>query len=444
MKSRSILDYIDYGDEKDNKQEGVEEERLRYYVRGLTGLENMGNTCYMNSIIQCLSTISVFRSYVSTDSTVDVLFENMSVKLNRELKKEAGLKEDTVRVSESAVEKACKNTIMWNLYQLFIEMWIVNGFIEPKSLKKTIGDYCDIFKGYSQNDSQELLNLLLDKLHEELGREEEVEYKNIPENVSNYLDVKKQCGNVINDKSLDIEERKKFTDYLHNYSMTHINDMIIGEAHIYWLNYIKKSFSVVTELFTGLFLSKLICMSCGYVTVSFEPFTILTLPIEDYGSSTLNELLEAFCKEELLCGDNKYHCPECKKKTDALKSMKIWLLPNILIIQLKRFKKRFKNEVWETSKKSSKVIFPLIDLDIKNYISDLCYINKTKYNLIAVNNHIGDSDEHGHYTTYAMNQINNEWYEFDDNVVFHIPEKNLEEVVVTCDAYILFYIRNID
>ena len=48
------------------KQETEEEkvERLKVTVRGLSGLENIGNTCYMNSIIQCLTSLDFLRSWL--------------------------------------------------------------------------------------------------------------------------------------------------------------------------------------------------------------------------------------------------------------------------------------------------------------------------------------------------------------------------------------------
>lgn len=427
--------------EDNTKQElNYKAEREKLYVKGLSGLDNMGNTCYINSILQCLSAISVFRAYMVTDDTFGIIFNNIFELLHNEKTKNS-VNNKQVTVTKKEVLGLCMETLTYNLQELFITMWEENHkYITPKKLKEVIGDYCDTFKGYSQNDSQELLNLILDKLHEEMKVRVLLNSDIISEEVKCYLKVKKECAENINNKELAPEQRQKYSDYLHEYYKQHINHAIIGDAYVYWKKYIENSYSIITELFTGLFLSKVVCTECKFITVSFEPFTIFQLQIEDTGENTIDELLTSFCKEELLTGDNKYYCYECKKQTDAYKLMNIWSIPNILIIQLKRFK----HEVSGTSKIESKVIFPLNGLDMKNYLcNDIHPIDKTTYDLTAVNVHLGERVDFGHYKSFTKNSLNNEWYEFNDEVIFHIPREEVENELITNEAYILFYTRNI-
>jgi len=166
---------------------------------------------------------------------------------------------------------------------------------------------------------------------------------------------------------------------------------------------------------------------------------MLSLPTKEDGETTLEESLNSFVKEELLTGDNKYSCSECKKKVDANKKMHIWSPPNILIVQLKRFK----NDSWRTTKTSSKVVFPIKNMDIKNYLSDLHTVEKTTYDLVAISEHRGSCNS-GHYVAYCKNDINDKWYEFNDDDIFHVPYDDLDKEIITKNAYILFYVRNIN
>ncbi len=426
--------------EREKEDNDIEVEQKKLYTRGLTGLENLGNTCYMNSILQCLFAIPVFNAYMIDNDSYQKLYSNMLENIGDAERIEKSIPNNiSVKVPRKKLENACENTITYGLSELFTEMWKYHRTVTPASFKKIIGNYCKTFNGYSQNDSQELLNLILDKIHDEMKTPVKVIFQNIPDGVNNYISVKKQCTEYINSNDIALEEKQKYSNYLHEYSKQHIDDKITSDAYIYWRSYIKKSHSIITDLFTGLFYSKIVCTECNCITGSFEPFNILTLSTKDNEETTLIESLDTFCKEELLTGDEKYFCPECKKKTDALKSMRIWSPPNILIIQLKRFK----NDSYQTTKTSSKVMFPIKNMDINDYLSDLHPVDKTTYELVAISEHRGTCDT-GHYVAYCKNAINNKWYEFNDEDIFHIPYEDLDKELITKNAYILFYIRNIN
>jgi ubiquitin carboxyl-terminal hydrolase 20/33 len=124
--------------------------------------------------------------------------------------------------------------------------------------------------------------------------------------------------------------------------------------------------------------------------------------------------------------------------------MQIWSPPNILIIQLKRFKnENIYGNMYRPVKTSSKVIFPIENMDIKNYTSDIFPVNNTIYDLISISEHRGTCD-FGHYVAYSKNSINDEWYEFNDNDVFRVPKNELEKELITKNAYLLFYVRKIN
>ncbi|XP_058245091.1 ubiquitin carboxyl-terminal hydrolase 11 isoform X1 [Hemibagrus wyckioides] len=149
----------------------------------------------------------------------------------------------------------------------------------------------------------------------------------------------------------------------------------------------------------------------------------------------LQSCIELFTTVETLEEENPWYCPTCKKHQLATKKLDLWSLPEVLIIHLKRFSyTKYSREKLDTI-----VDFPLRNLDFSD-----CLLRKTgsdseppsRYDLIAVSNHYGGLRD-GHYTTYARNKDNAQWYYFDDSKVTYAKE----EQIVTNAAYLLFYQR---
>jgi ubiquitin C-terminal hydrolase len=162
-------------------------------------------------------------------------------------------------------------------------------------------------------------------------------------------------------------------------------------------------------------------------------------------SYSLDECFELFTKPEILDDDNKWNSPFSNSMVNATKMTYIWEPPKILIIGLKRNEVKInydgKTPTYINSKKSNKITFKVNNFNIKKYIHPLkknTYNNsKYIYNLWAINNHSGNT-ENGHYWSYCKNSIDNKWYNFNDDNVNHIDEDN----IVSKNAYILFYIRS--
>ncbi|XP_053360263.1 ubiquitin carboxyl-terminal hydrolase 11 [Clarias gariepinus] len=149
----------------------------------------------------------------------------------------------------------------------------------------------------------------------------------------------------------------------------------------------------------------------------------------------LQECIELFTTVETLEEENPWYCPTCKKHQLATKKLDLWSLPEVLIIHLKRFSyTKYSREKLDTI-----VNFPLRNLDFSD-----CLLRKTgndseppsRYDLIAVSNHYGGLRD-GHYTSYAQNKDNGQWYYFDDSKVTYAKQ----EQIVTNAAYLLFYHR---
>lgn len=320
---------------------------------GLRGLLNLGNTCYMNSILQCLS---------STEDLVKYFINIYSKFINYKSR------------TKGLVAKEFSNVIK--------NLWSQSGRSFPcQKFKDTIGEYKDMFKHYDQQDSHEFLTILLDWLHDDLNQ---------PEDNRIILGASKETG----------EED--------------------------WGHWTKENNSIIQQLFYGQQKSTVSCDTCFEKSVTFEPFSSLSLPLPSEGNKcTLSDCLQLYLNGESICG---WHCPKCKRSRDATKKLDIMRLPPYLIIHLKRFSSN-------GYKKNSNVDFPETDLDMSNYINGVEHRN-WKYCLYGVSNHSGSLDG-GHYTASCLKKSRNKWYKFDDVRVYEINSST----ICSSEAYILFYCR---
>ncbi|PWY89598.1 UCH-domain-containing protein [Aspergillus sclerotioniger CBS 115572] len=200
--------------------------------RGCTGLSNLGNTCYMNSALQCVRSVEELSYYF----------------LNDIYKKD--LNPSNPLAHNGDVAKAYANL----LRQIYDEAG--QSSFAPRQLKHTIGRYGPAFSGYGQQDSQEFLLFLLDGLQEDLNRIMKKPYIEKPDS----------------------------TD-----EMVHNKDALREFADKCWDIYKARNDSVITDLFAGMYKSTLVCPACDKVSIIFDPFNNLTLqlPIENLWSKEL-------------------------------------------------------------------------------------------------------------------------------------------------------------
>jgi len=112
---------------------------------GLTGIKNLGNTCFINSIIQCLSSCQKLVEYFVMDKFKDDLNRTNDLGFRGEIADEF-----------SIIVKA-----IWSGHC---------RIISPRRFKVIIGQFNQQFISNEQQDAQELLLFLLDGLHEDLNR----------------------------------------------------------------------------------------------------------------------------------------------------------------------------------------------------------------------------------------------------------------------------------
>ncbi|XP_065146163.1 ubiquitin carboxyl-terminal hydrolase 15-like isoform X1 [Paramisgurnus dabryanus] len=211
--SYSSYDYCDQG----NRSEKA----------GLCGLSNLGNTCFMNSAIQCLSNIPPLTDFFLKDRYQDELNEDNPLGMKGEIAKAYA--------------------------ELTKQLWSGKySYVTPRPFKTQVGRFAPQFSGYQQQDSQELLAFLLDGLHEDLNR-----IRKKP-----YIQLKDADGRP---------------------------DKVVAEEA--WQNHIKRNDSIIVDIFHGLFKSTLVCPLCSKISVTFDPFCYLTLPLPMKKERTLNVFL---------------------------------------------------------------------------------------------------------------------------------------------------------
>ncbi|XP_034486104.1 ubiquitin carboxyl-terminal hydrolase 8 isoform X2 [Drosophila innubila] len=109
--------------------------------RGLTGLKNLGNTCYMNSILQCLSNTRQLMEYCVSNK-----YKNY---ISRQNKTNGQIIEEVAELLK----------VLWNgQYKC----------VASRDLRYVVGQYQKIFSGVDQQDSHEFLTILMDWLHSDL------------------------------------------------------------------------------------------------------------------------------------------------------------------------------------------------------------------------------------------------------------------------------------
>ena len=125
---------------------------------------------------------------------------------------------------------------------LMKDYWKSNSdYGNPSDLKKVISKKVKIFYGYGQQDSNEFMTYFLDIMNEDLNRTSKKPYKEIDEQKDNESD--DQC------------------------------------ASRFWKYNYERNNSIITDLFTGLFKCTVKCPQCGWISITYEPFNILQLPI---------------------------------------------------------------------------------------------------------------------------------------------------------------------
>lgn len=279
------------------------------------------------------------------------------------------------------------SSLINELKSILTEIWINDNSLRPYRFINVLKTYIKDIEIHEQNDINEFISLFLDKLNKDIS------YKN---RTSKY----------------DLMEKNKYSKSQY--------DIQKYKMDISWIEKTGVEYSKLIELFYGNSITQIICGHCNHISHNYEIYSSIMLPLYD----TLDESIKQYFKDEFLNDiDMDWKCDECKHRTKSKKTTKLWKLPNILIITLKRFTDALQ-------KNTKHVNIPMI-LDLQKYTLSR---DNTKYKLTSIACHSG-SFFGGHYVA-ACKHPNNKWYGIDDLNITELNNVNISNIQ---DGYVYFY-----
>lgn len=361
----------------------------KYSGKGITGLANLGNTCFANACLQCLSHTYELNDFLSNGDA--------------DYKKHLSNKPESVLLVE------------WD--DLRKLMWSQNCVISPGRFINTVQRIAkitnrDLFTGWSQNDLPEFLLFLFDSFHNALTREVIMDIK------GNIKTKKDEMGKACYEM-MKTQYTKDYSEFLNIFFGIHV--------------------SVLTPIPEQPLRANQ--EDSLYLSIRPEPYMLIHLPIPSREelhiektdkNITLFDCFDKHCERESLEGENAWFNESINKKQNVHKRLLFWSLPNIMIIDIKRFITSYTNR--RMKKNQQFIDIPINNVDFSKYVEG--YAKETFiYDLYAICNHHGQI-EGGHYSATIKNS-NGKWYNFNDTQVKEILIT--DNIISGNTPYCLFY-----
>ncbi len=248
------------------------------------GLSNIGNTCFMNTAVQCLINLPLFTTFFLTGEYLKWI--NTENKL--------GYKGEVAR--------------LWQ--QLVSELFSNKKVVKAYGFKATLGKLTSKFVDFEEQDTAEFINTVLDCLHEDLRIRGGV-FERMFKMYSIKIDFESISGTSAAGVQAEVIEgnytdKQPFISKDHDRSDAQDHAPAFkkakkGEVHevlqryfswsgneqhdVDWHEYLKNNTSIVSMLFSGKLLSMLECLNCRTVSKKYELFTSLSLNIPEKRNS---------------------------------------------------------------------------------------------------------------------------------------------------------------
>jgi ubiquitin C-terminal hydrolase len=334
------------------------------YKFSFKGLVNVGLTCYMNATLQCLLHVSELVAYFLDEYPKDCQMlknKNQTVETRGEISKAFN------ELVKGVYDKNEMNNVLSSINSKTYPTYPQESF-SPQNFKDVIGHFNPQFRGFSANDSKDLILYLLQTMHEEL----------------NYF------GDNQNS----------------NFRRPNQNDRV--QTFMFFMTtYNMKNFSIISNIFYGTYEIITQCLKCNNIIYNFQRFEFISFGMFDYKKKEFN-IYNGFQdnqKPNLLSGDNQFYCNFCKSLQDATTTNYIIQPPNKLIINIDYGKnKKFKPKRIKFDEK----------IDLTQYVK-FDFGTKIEYKIIGVCTHKGESGVSGHYIAYCKHRLTDKWYKYNDS-----------------------------
>ena len=351
------------------------------------GLQNIGQTCYMNASLQCLTNIDKL-----TNALLNLYQMNYINNQNQPL--------------------------TFEYTNLLYEFKTTNlSYLNPQKFKLVVEQLNPQFQGSQASDSKDFLFFIIERLHQELKPPE------VPE--SNFA-------------SFNIEQQELEAQ----------NEILTLQK---FLNEFNMNASIISDIFYGITRSIMECEGCKKIKYSFQIFNILNFILKKakddkrkilgrfFPDNYVLNLIDAFDsenKEEELIGENMIYCNTCKTLKRGKIKQDIFKSPEVMIIVLNRgknnqdFKEKFCFEE---------------ELNFNNYsFSNINNPNK-RYFLCGIISHLGESSSNGHFICYFRKSLKQKFICYNDASTSQASVSDaMKEVISDIEnenkiPYILFY-----
>ena len=384
----------------------------------LIGLQNVGSACYMNATLQCLCQIRKLINYFKYKPYI-----------NEVISKYNNSKKQCLATSFKELIDNLWPSANYSKSQ-HIHQNSNNKYYSPHNLKEKIFQMENLFHGVQVNDSKDLVNFIIMTLNEELNK---LPKSQISNNINQFLD-----------------EANK--------------DMILKN---FVMNFQKENKSIISDLFYGLSETCIKCSRCNISKYNYQKYFFLIFPLEEIRKYKIKTLINNFIatnqymmninpmlynqnlsyfrmniqninsvnifdcfnynqKVNCFTGENSMYCNYCKVQNPASYCTKLYTLPQILIIVLNRGKGiEFKVKLEFAQ-----------ELNLNQYVVDKT--TSFNYELIGVVTHLEESGNSEHFIAYCKSPIDENWYQYNDELVSKIENFN-KDIKDNTLSDILFY-----
>ncbi|WJZ98199.1 hypothetical protein VitviT2T_016742 [Vitis vinifera] len=396
------------------RTEGADGANLSNLPWGLRGLNNLGNTCFMNSVLQALLHTPPLRNYFLSDRHNRYYCQQKNNASNASKRNAAS--------NDSNSNKNLRLCLACDMDAMFSAVF--SGDRTPYSPAKFLyswWQHAANLASYEQQDAHEFFISMLDGIHEKMGKDKRKTQSQgngeccIAHRVFSGIlrsDVMcMACGFTSTtydpcvDISLDLEPNQGVSTKMGSTKSHH---------------------------------------SCNGEADSMNSS-------QNCGTSTLMGCLDRFTRPERLGSDQKFFCQQCQVRQESLKQMSIRKLPLVSCFHIKRFEH---SSIRNMSRKVDRYLQFPFSLDMAPYLSSSILRSRfgnrifsfdgdepdasnelsSEFELFAVVTHTGKLDA-GHYVTYL--RLSNQWYKCDDAWITQVNEN----IVRAAQGYMMFYVQ---